>query len=56
MADWVFGILPAFIVRDLVMSRRQKVIVAAILAFAAVVSKARQTGHAKKLIRYCRFF
>jgi len=40
IADWTFGILPAFVVKDLVMSRRQKVLVSCILAFAAVGSTA----------------
>lgn len=40
IADWVFGILPIFIVKGLAMSRRQKVLVACILAFAAVGSTA----------------
>lgn len=35
-ADWTFGILPIFIVKDLKISRRQKVVVAGILAFAAM--------------------
>ncbi|KAK5130562.1 hypothetical protein LTR08_001942 [Meristemomyces frigidus] len=40
VADWTFGILPIFIVRGLVMSRRQKVLVSCILAFAAIGSTA----------------
>jgi hypothetical protein len=36
LADWTFGILPIFIVWNLEMARRQKVMVAAILAFAAM--------------------
>lgn len=36
LADWTFGILPIFIVWDLEMARRQKIMVAAILAFAAM--------------------
>jgi hypothetical protein len=35
-ADWTFGILPIFIVWDLEMARRQKFLVAGILAFAAM--------------------
>ena len=34
VADWTFGILPAFIVHDLQMSMRMKVSVAALLCFA----------------------
>ena len=40
IADWTFGILPIFIVKDLVISKRQKGLVAGILAFAAVGSTA----------------
>ncbi|KAI5204473.1 hypothetical protein E4T39_03547 [Aureobasidium subglaciale] len=40
VADWVFGILPIFIVKDLQMHRHQKAVVAAILGFAAVGSSA----------------
>lgn len=40
IADWIYGILPAFIVKDLVMSKRQKIMVAGILAFAAIGSTA----------------
>jgi hypothetical protein len=36
LADWTFGILPFFIVRDLNMSRRTKYIAAGILSFAAM--------------------
>jgi len=36
LADWVFAILPVFIVWDLEMSKRQKAMVAGILALAAV--------------------
>ncbi|KAI4731362.1 hypothetical protein E4T49_01066 [Aureobasidium sp. EXF-10728] len=39
-ADWVFGILPIFIVKDLQMHRHQKAVVAVILGFAAVGSSA----------------
>ncbi|KAH0290479.1 integral membrane protein, partial [Aureobasidium sp. EXF-3399] len=40
VADWVFGILPIFIVKDLQMHRHQKAVVAVILGFAAVGSSA----------------
>ncbi|EME85190.1 uncharacterized protein MYCFIDRAFT_119694, partial [Pseudocercospora fijiensis CIRAD86] len=40
IADWTLGILPAFIVKDLQMSVRQKRLVAIILSFAAVGSTA----------------
>ncbi|KAK5122536.1 hypothetical protein LTR85_003799 [Meristemomyces frigidus] len=40
VADWTFAILPIFIVRGLVMSNRQKVMVSCILALAAVGSTA----------------
>lgn len=40
IADWAFGILPAFIVVGLQMSRRQKRLVIALLAFAAIGSTA----------------
>ena len=40
IADWTFAILPAFIVKDLQMSRRQKGMVAGILALAALGSTA----------------
>lgn len=36
LADWVFGILPIFIVKDLQMRRSTKIIVATILGFAAL--------------------
>jgi len=36
LADWTFGILPIFIVWDLEMARRQKIMVAILLAFAAM--------------------
>lgn len=36
LADWTFGTLPIFIVRDLNMSIRTKIIAAVILGFAAV--------------------
>ncbi|KAI6854616.1 hypothetical protein KC323_g8703 [Hortaea werneckii] len=39
-ADWVFGILPALIVKGLSITRRQKTLIACILAFAAVGSTA----------------
>jgi hypothetical protein len=35
-ADWTFGILPIFIVKDLQMKRRVKVVVAGVIALAAV--------------------
>lgn len=35
-ADWTFGILPIFIVKDLQMKRRVKVVVASIIALAAM--------------------
>ena len=35
-ADWAFGILPIFIVWDLQMNRKTKIMVVAILAFAAM--------------------
>ncbi|THY07486.1 hypothetical protein D6D02_07212 [Aureobasidium pullulans] len=40
VADWVFGILPIFIVKNLQMHRHQKAVVAVILGFAAVGSSA----------------
>ena len=40
VADWVFGLLPIFMVKDLQMHRHQKVVVAVILGFAAVGSAA----------------
>lgn len=40
IADWTFGILPYFIVKDLDMPRKQKSLVAAILGFAAFGSLA----------------
>lgn len=40
IADWVFGLLPFWIVKDLKMSVRQKRLVAALLAFAAIGSTA----------------
>ncbi|CAK1362530.1 hypothetical protein CB0940_05256 [Cercospora beticola] len=40
IADWTLGILPAFIVKDLQMSKRQKRLVAVILSFAAIGSSA----------------
>lgn len=40
IADWTLGILPAFIVKDLQMSKRQKRLVAIILSFAAIGSTA----------------
>jgi hypothetical protein len=36
IADWVFGLLPIFIVKDLKMSRRMKLIVIGLLSFAAM--------------------
>lgn len=36
LADWIFGLLPIFIVRDLQMSKRTKIMVAGILGFAAL--------------------
>jgi hypothetical protein len=35
-ADWTFGILPVFIVKDLQMKRRVKVIIASVIALAAM--------------------
>ncbi|KAH0362214.1 integral membrane protein, partial [Aureobasidium melanogenum] len=40
VADWTFGLLPIFIVKDLQMHHHQKVVVAVILGFAAVGSTA----------------
>lgn len=40
IADWTLGLLPIFIVKDLQMSSRQKRLVSAILAFAAIGSTA----------------
>ena len=40
IADWTLGILPAFVVKDLQMSVRQKRLVAVILSFAAIGSSA----------------
>lgn len=40
IADWTLGILPAFMVKDLQMSVRQKRLVAIILSFAAIGSSA----------------
>ncbi|KAE9986339.1 hypothetical protein EG327_004386 [Venturia inaequalis] len=40
VADWTFGILPYFIVRDLDLPRKQKVLIAIILGFAAIGSLA----------------
>ncbi|KAJ9641034.1 hypothetical protein H2199_005702 [Coniosporium tulheliwenetii] len=40
IADWTFGILPIFIVRDLPMSKKAKILVAGLLAFAAIGSTA----------------
>ncbi|KAF2125338.1 integral membrane protein [Dothidotthia symphoricarpi CBS 119687] len=39
-ADWTFGILPIFIVKDLQMKRRVKVVVASVIALAAIGSTA----------------
>ncbi|KAK8177359.1 integral membrane protein [Phyllosticta citrichinensis] len=39
-ADWVYGILPAFIVWDLQMNKRTKIVVVGILSFAAIGSTA----------------
>ncbi|KAK7606994.1 hypothetical protein BKA81DRAFT_304393 [Phyllosticta paracitricarpa] len=39
-ADWIYGILPAFIVWDLQMNNRTKVVVVGILSFAAIGSTA----------------
>jgi hypothetical protein len=36
VADWMFGVLPAFIVWGLAMSTRNKILVGAILSFAAM--------------------
>lgn len=35
-ADWTFGLLPAFIIRDLQMSRQNKAIISGVLGFAAM--------------------
>jgi hypothetical protein len=35
-ADWTFGILPIFIVKDLQMKKRAKVVVSAIIGLAAM--------------------
>lgn len=40
IADWTFGILPYFIIKDLDMPRKQKVMVSIILGFAAIGSLA----------------
>lgn len=40
LSDWVFGILPGFIVYDLQMNKRTKLVVVGILAFAAIGSTA----------------
>jgi hypothetical protein len=40
IADWTFGILPYFVVKDLDMPRKQKALVAGILGFAAIGSLA----------------
>lgn len=40
LADWTFGTLPYFIVKDLDMPRKQKMLVAIILGFAAIGSLA----------------
>ena len=36
LADWCFGILPIFVVKDLNMKRNTKIVVAGILGFAAM--------------------
>lgn len=36
LADWTFGLLPIFIIRDLHMSRKTKILVGGILSFAAM--------------------
>ncbi|KAM3074472.1 hypothetical protein ACMFMG_002725 [Clarireedia jacksonii] len=38
VADWVFGLLPVFIIKDLKMSRRMKITVNGLLSFAAIAS------------------
>ena len=40
VADWTFAILPIFIVKELTLSKKQKMLVAGLLAFAAVASTA----------------
>ncbi|KAL1634622.1 hypothetical protein SLS58_010617 [Diplodia intermedia] len=40
LSDWIFGILPGFIVYDLQMNKRTKLVVVGILAFAAIGSTA----------------
>jgi hypothetical protein len=40
LSDWTYGILPIFIVWDLNMTKRNKLLVAGILAFAAIGSTA----------------
>ncbi|KAF2624021.1 hypothetical protein BU25DRAFT_424413 [Macroventuria anomochaeta] len=40
LADWTFGLLPIFVVKDLQMKRRVKVIVSAIIGLAAIGSTA----------------
>ncbi|KAK4542866.1 hypothetical protein LTR36_006055 [Oleoguttula mirabilis] len=40
VADWTFAILPIFVVKGLIMSDRQKILVSGILALAAVASAA----------------
>ncbi|KAH7357489.1 hypothetical protein BKA66DRAFT_574314 [Pyrenochaeta sp. MPI-SDFR-AT-0127] len=39
-ADWTFGTLPIFIVKDLQMKKRMKIVVASVIAFAAIGSTA----------------
>ncbi|OJD30167.1 uncharacterized protein BKCO1_6500024 [Diplodia corticola] len=40
LSDWIFGVLPGFIVYDLQMNKRTKLVVVGILAFAAIGSTA----------------
>ncbi len=35
-ADWTFGILPIFIVKDLQMKKRMKMVIASVIALAAM--------------------
>lgn len=43
IADWTFGILPIFVVKDLQMKRRVKVIVSGIIGLAAMYASALKT-------------
>ncbi|KAH8704334.1 hypothetical protein GQ44DRAFT_732482 [Phaeosphaeriaceae sp. PMI808] len=40
LADWTFGTLPIFIVKNLQMKKRMKIVVASVIAFAAIGSTA----------------